>query len=195
MVDRTADRTRLSPQSFEQVAYLLRMLERRAWFPAVSEGAVRLLRVCGSQLERMYFLGLIYHLDQERQIRGHGPQPVSLAGSARWDIEQPWYGFTQDGPTAMHIRPQLPRSGLLYDFGIYFDGRLAMAVEVDGYNVHRRQRPWDERKARKLRIPVVRLYEETDNPLRWAESILDWTGTPCTHCGEHITREHSCPPF
>lgn len=144
--------------------HLLSILNLRDWRPDIEEDAWYLMGHCESKLERLYMLGLFWQIHR----------PVRCGGKV-WVIP---------GSPALFVEPQAQYGPYRIDFLITIYGRTEsrqIAVEIDGYSVHRRRACQDAARDRFIekKYPVKRIRDLESDPLDWAAELPDMMPFRC----------------
>jgi hypothetical protein len=179
-----------------QIDYICKHMLGTEWRPNIDQEVLHVLDKCQSKLEIMYLLGAAYFIDQIGQESGHGWDeniPLRLGSinyegnfyEGIWFLE-PWSGWyladvpVWAGPSALMFVPQLEfGENIHHDFGVFYGNDngspiwdLEFVVEIDGYGIHKDRRKKDFYRDSIVPYRVIRLYEETHNPLNWFEQIV-----------------------
>lgn len=182
------------------IKYICRHMMGVDWEPVYGRDVLRVLDQCQSKLEVMYFLGIAYYLSKNNG----NPDYPSLWVREHEDMrgvqfDEPFAGGRYgNGFSSLLVVPQYqsPRKPIHHDFGFFTsndngggDWAFYAAVEIEGYGAHKDRRKQDDARYDGLPYRVIRIFEETSNPLDWY-SIFDpdvSTGVP----GEYYVDEPS----
>lgn len=175
----------------DDIRYICQHMMGVNWLPSYDRDVLRILGQCQSKLEIMYFLGIPYYLSRNL---GSPEYPhlwvTEHEGVKGIFVEEPFAGGRWgNGFSALLVIPQYqsPNKLIHHDFGLFISGDngggnwdLYAAVEIEGYGVHRDRRKQDDSRYKGLPYKVIRVFEETTNPLDWYQ-IFDpdiVTGVP-----------------
>jgi hypothetical protein len=175
------------PLTPQDIRYICKYMMNIEWLPSFlldrqCSDVLRILSICQSKLEIMYFLGIGYYLNKnwsKGKIDYEYPwfYPESHQELEGIHISEPFVGGTYDhGLSSLLVIPQYPspEKPIYHDFA-FFSGEhngggpwhFYWAIEIEGYGIHKQRRAQDEKRYEGLSYPVIRVYEETISPLEW----------------------------
>jgi hypothetical protein len=181
----------------EKVKYTCEKMLEVDWQPNLTGDAMLVLGKCASLLETMYLFGAIYFLESicrktnnmavgefpiETHIAVHcGKSVEGIFFGGVWPL---WYSEVGDdcGPQSILFVPQIEFGpNYHHDFGILYgdqngtkeNWKLRYGIEIDGYIMHRDRREKDKYRDNLISYPVIRLFEEIHNPLKWFKLVME----------------------
>jgi len=161
------------------------------WIPTfigdsrIDKSILRILSKCESKLEIMFFLGIAYYLHCNYEEVDYPYFNIdTVEGQEGIHISEPYAGGRDgNGLSSLLVVPQYRSSEkpIRHDFGFFYGESNAggpwhfyVAVEIEGYGVHRSRRELDKARYRGLSYKVIPVYEEITEPHNWYSIIEDF---------------------
>jgi hypothetical protein len=196
--------------NIDKIKYICTKMLEVDWCPKLDRKSMKILDKCDSLLEVMYLFGAVYFLESICQREGNvavgeysietgsvihrGKELEGIFFHGVWPLWISEVG-TDCGPQSILFVPQV-RFGpdFHHDYGIFYGDKYGSTdkwvfkygVEVDGYVIHKKRRDKDKYRDTIVDYPVIRLLEETQNPLKWFRLVME---SDDDHLNEQIEKE------